>query len=265
MRGARLDVGRDSGFPGQSPSLVVEGLVHRYGDRQALDGVEVRLGRGVTALVGVNGAGKSTLIGAVSGGLRPTSGRVLIGGLDPYGRRRKKALRQVALMPQTASFPKGMTAREVVEYLGWMRGLPVSRARVRAVEALEQVGLGERMSARIGQLSGGMVRRVALAQALACEAEVVLLDEPSTGLDPAQRRTMVELVAGVRGCVVMSSHVLEDVVDVADRVLVLDAGRLLFDGSVAELIALAPEGTAEGKAAEVAFLQLVAGRQAVAS
>jgi ABC-2 type transport system ATP-binding protein len=245
---------------GDTSLVVCEGLVHRYRGVSALDGVSFRLGPGVTGLVGVNGAGKSTLFNVVSGGLRATSGRVRIGGLDPYGRQRRRALRQVALMPQTAAFPKGMTAREVVEYLAWMRGLSVSRARAKAAEALEQVGLGARMSARMGQLSGGMARRVALAQALASDAEIILLDEPSTGLDPKQRRTMVDLVAGVTGCVLLSSHVLEDVAELADRVIVIDSGRVLFDGSLTELTDLAPVGTEAAKAAEAGFLSLLVGQ-----
>lgn len=242
--------------------LTVEALTHRYGGVQALDQVSFSLDRGATALVGVNGAGKSTLLGAISGALRPASGRIAIHGHDPYGRDRKAALRAVALMPQSVTFPRRMTAQEVVAYLAWMRGLPSGRARRRAAEALERVGLGARAGSRVGELSGGMLRRVALAQALACDAEVILLDEPSTGLDPEQRRTMVDLVAAVKGTVLMSSHILEDVVDVAGRVLVLDAGRIVFDGTVEELKAVAPDGTDPAKAAETGFLRLISTRQA---
>lgn len=101
--------------------LTVEALVHRYGDVQALDKVSFSLDRGVTALVGVNGAGKTTLLGAISGALRPRSGRIAIRGHDPYGRDRRMALRAVALMPQSVTFPRRMTAQEVVAYLAWLR------------------------------------------------------------------------------------------------------------------------------------------------
>jgi ABC-2 type transport system ATP-binding protein len=241
--------------------LVVDDLNHEYGSDRVLDGVSFSLGLGVTALVGINGAGKSTLMAAISGALRPTSGRLSITGLNPYSRERSRALRRVSLMPQSASFPKNMTALEVVEYLAWMNGLPGRRARARAAEAIDQVGLSARANSKVGQLSGGMLRRVALAQAVACDADVIVLDEPSTGLDPEQRRTMVTLIAGLERTVLMSSHVLEDVVDVAERVLVLHDGGLAFDGSVAGLRSLAPAGTDPAKSAEVGFLQLISSRR----
>jgi ABC-2 type transport system ATP-binding protein len=242
-------------------ALVVDALGHEYGPARVLGGVSFALELGVTALVGVNGAGKSTLMAAISGALRPTSGRVSINGLNPYSRERSRALRKVSLMPQSASFPRNMTALEVVEYLAWMNGLPGRRARTRAAEALDQVGLSARAKSKVSQLSGGMLRRVALAQALACDAEVIVLDEPSTGLDPEQRRTMVTLIADLDRTVLMSSHVLEDVVDVAERVLVLHDGGLAFDGSVAGLRSLAPAGTDPAKSAEVGFLQLISSRR----
>lgn len=150
-------------------------------------------------------------------------------------------------MPQTARFPGGMTALEVVEYLTWMRGVPARTARARARRALDRVLLGDRADTKVKHLSGGMVRRIALAQAIAAEPAVLLLDEPSTGLDPEQRRTMVELIAQIdrelETTVLLSSHVMEDVTDVAARVVVLDAGRIVFTGSVAQLSQQAPTGT----------------------
>ncbi len=237
--------------------LVVGGLVHEYSGTRVLTEVNFTLGTGITALIGVNGAGKSTLMSAICGALRPGSGRISIYGSNPYGRGRARALRQVALMPQFASFPRNMTAAEVIEYLAWMKGCPSRTARERAAQALAQVGLSHRAGAKIGQLSGGMLRRVTLAQALASQAEVLVLDEPSTGLDPQQRREMVALIGQLTGTVLMSSHVLEDVVEVADRVLVLHEGKLHFDGSIAELTALAPAGSSPQKAAETGFLSII--------
>lgn len=242
--------------------LVLSEVGLRYGTTPVLDDITLALTPGVTALVGVNGAGKTTLMSVASGALRPSTGSVSVSGLDPYGRQRSHALGKVALMPQALPVPRNMTAGEVVAYLAWMRGLSSRQAQQRADRALQQVGLAERASVKVGRLSGGMLRRVALAQALAVDADVVLLDEPSTGLDPEQRRVMVELIAGVRGTVLMSSHVMEDVVEVADRVIVLHAGRIAFDGPVTELQARAPQGTELSKAAEVGFLQLIAGVRA---
>lgn len=241
-------------------AIAAEGLSKKYDELVALDDVTFSLEDGITALVGVNGAGKSTLLTTLAGALRPGQGRVLVGGNDVYARRtRKAALRHVALVPQLPQFPKNLRAEEVVAYLAWMRGVPSGECMTRAREALDHVGLGARAKARVGTLSGGMQRRVALAQALASKADVLLLDEPSTGLDPQQRRGMVDLLRDLPGTVFISSHVMEDVADLADRVIVLDAGRVRFDGTLDGLRALAPAGTPEPRTLEAGFLSLSLG------
>lgn len=246
--------------------LVIDGVKFGYGSRDVLQGVSATMSPGVTALVGVNGAGKTTLMRIASGGLRPQSGRVLITEYNPYSRgERKEALRRCALMPQELRFPTNFTALEVVEYLTWMRGAGSRSARLNARTSLEFVGLGDRMTSRMGELSGGMVRRVGLAQALAAEPEVLLLDEPSTGLDPEQRRIMVELLSQLDGCVLLSSHVMEDVTEAAQRVLVLHEGELAFDGDIADLQSHAPGGTPDNRTAEAGFLQVVSRRRAQAN
>lgn len=240
--------------------IAAEGLTVRYGRAVAVDTVDVSLGSGIIGLVGVNGAGKSTLLTTLAGARRPDAGRVRVHGSELYGRARSRAaLSRVALVPQLPHFPRSLTAREVVSYLAWMRGTPSRECDARAREALARVGLEQRTDTRMGVLSGGMQRRVALAQALASDADVLLLDEPSTGLDPRQRRTMVELLRGLAGTVLISSHVMEDVADLAHRVLVLDQGRLKYDGSLDGLRALAPAGTPEHRSLEAGFLSLGGG------
>lgn len=231
-----------------------------YGQRRALRDVSFALTPGVTALVGVNGAGKSSLLRILSGAQRPTSGAVEIMGSDPYRRgSRSSALTAVALMPQGSDFPKNLTAHEVVTSIGWLRGMSSRSARSRAREVLALVGLEERADTRVAQLSGGMARRVALAQALVTEPEVLLLDEPSTGLDPEQRRAMIRLVKEVAaGTVLFSSHVMEDVEDVADRVLILEEGELVLDDSLEELRRRGTRADGPGSAtssAESGFLE----------
>lgn len=200
----------------------------------ALDGLSMSLGPGVTALVGPNGAGKTTLMRILAGALVPTSGSVSVQGLDPYAKKeRAAALAKVAWMPQIAEFPKGMRTLDLVAYLGWMRGQSWDVAQARAEESLRAVGLTRSFRAKMGALSGGMVRRVWLAQALAANAEVLLLDEPSTGLDPRQREVMVRLIRETAaGTVLLSSHLLEDVQELAERIVVLDEGRVVFDGEL---------------------------------
>lgn len=243
-------------------SLVVDGVSHAYRRRVALDGVDLELTDGRCALVGVNGAGKTTLLTVMAGGLRPRHGTVAVSGRDLYERRsRPAALSRTVLMPQRFGYPRGMTALELVSYLTWMRDVPWSRARERAREALDAVDLDDVRDLRMGSLSGGMVRRVGLAQALAARADVVLLDEPSTGLDPEQRRIMIQLLRSLTGTqIVMSSHVMEDVVDVATHVVVLHEGRVVFQGTVAELAARSPAGAESSRAVEAGFLAVIGRR-----
>ncbi|HEX3003549.1 MAG TPA: ABC transporter ATP-binding protein [Angustibacter sp.] len=242
----------------------LRGVGHRYADRQALTDVTVHLQPGVTALVGVNGAGKSTLLSILAGSLRPTAGSVLIGGTDLFGRQRRRVIGRVALMPQTLTVPSNLTAWEAVSVIGWMRGLTSHEAAQRADLALEAVGLEDRRGSAIKELSGGMRRRIALAQAIVAEPDVLLLDEPSTGLDPQQRRRMVDIVKELHGTVVFSSHVMEDVVDTASRVLVLHEGRIRFDGSLEQLNTHAPAAASPVRRPEAAFLALITEVEATA-
>lgn len=241
-------------FDYRSPALTQVGFALSAGTR--------------TGLIGINGAGKSTLLSIAAGGRHPDHGQVHVREHALYGPGRRRALRLVSYMPQEASFPSALTAREIVEYLTWMRGHTPTGARRRTDEALEKVGLGPQRNTRFGRLSGGMRRRVALAQAIAPEADVLLLDEPSTGLDPQQRRLMVDAVAGLDGCVLMSSHVMEDIVAVASEVLVLHEGRLLFDGPLDALGTSSPSSRTASPAeagpaaspaetAEAGFLALI--------
>ncbi|MBE9927218.1 ABC transporter ATP-binding protein [Cellulosimicrobium cellulans] len=240
--------------------LTLENLTHGYRDREVLSGVELHVDDGVSALLGVNGAGKSTLLAVAAGASRPRTGSVRVGSHDLYGARseRRQGLVDVALMPQAPSFPGAMTVEEVVTYLTWMRGARARQARSAARDALRRVLLDDRARSRVRTLSGGMLRRVALAQAIASGARHVLLDEPSTGLDPEQRRAMVLLLADLEGAVLLSSHVMEDVRDLASRVLVLDGGRIAFDGTVEALAGLAPTGEL-ARSAEAGFLAVLAG------
>lgn len=238
-------------------SVRLSHVSHRYGDRAVIDDLDLELRPGITALLGVNGAGKTTLLSIAAGGLRPSAGAVEVDGENLYrvaGRRR--ALGRVALMPQGSEFPARMTVLEVVTYLRWMRGVRTSQARADAREALVHVGLEQRLDERVAALSGGMRRRVALAQAIAGQPDVLLLDEPSTGLDPEQRRAMVDLLRSATGTVLLSSHVMEDVVELASRIVVLDGGGIVFDGTAEDLAGRAP--TAQGhRAAEAGFLAVL--------
>jgi ABC-2 type transport system ATP-binding protein len=237
--------------------VVCDGVRRSFGSQvQALADLSLTLEPGVTGLVGVNGAGKTTLLRILAGALRPSGGTVRLDGDDPYGRGRRDALRRTALMPQALDLPPGVRVADAVAYCGWLRGLPMRQARGRASAVLERVGLGARSDHPVRSLSGGMVRRVALAQALVSEPDVLLLDEPTTGLDPEQRAALRELVRGLpdHHITVVSSHVMEDLESLADRIVVLDDARLLFAGTLEEFCR---DGDGNELTAEQAFLTMV--------
>jgi ABC-2 type transport system ATP-binding protein len=171
---------------------------------------------GVTGLLGVNGAGKTTVMRLAIGELQPTTGRI------------RDLVHVPGYCPQAASLPRSFTVVEVLTYLAWLRGIPRSRRAALVAEAVERAGLPDRAHSTVRTLSGGMQRRVAIAQAFLGDPAVVLLDEPTTGLDPEQRVRCRELIREVRSGsrILLSSHIIEDVADLCDQVLVVHEGRL---------------------------------------
>ncbi|GAA3686751.1 ABC transporter ATP-binding protein [Nocardioides ginsengisoli] len=222
-------------------SLVAAGLSFGYGrlrPHQVFDGLDwaVRPGA-VTLLLGPNGAGKSTLLKLLCGYLRPQAGTVALGGRS----RRRDLVRSVAWMPQEVQACWGLTTLEQLEYAGWLAGLSRADARVRAADLIDRVDLGDKRGVRSARLSGGQLRRLGLAQALVRVASVLLLDEPTAGLDPAQTENVRSILAGLEldGGIVVSTHQVADLDGQVDRVAVLAEGRLRFDGTPAELGATA--------------------------
>jgi len=233
------------------------GLQVSYRGRSwSLDLDDLTLQPGVTGLVGVNGAGKSTLMRALSGALRPSGGTVTIDDTDLYGRARRSQLGRIGYMPQEYTLPRDVSLRTSTEYVAWLRGLPRREVRAAAARALADVGLADRAGRRVGSLSGGMLRRLCLAQALVASPEFLLLDEPTTGLDPEQRAGVRRLVEELPGSAVtlLSSHVMEDIVSLAEHLIVLEEGRVLYHGSLAEF---RDEYGGSERSAELAFLSLL--------
>lgn len=212
---------------------------------------------GVCGLVGVNGAGKSTLLRTLAGCRRPDAGRATVDGVDLYGPRRRTVVERIGYMPQQLDLPGELRVTEALGYASWVRDVPAGVARARNAGILEQVGLASRARDRVRQLSGGMKRRLALAVALVSDPEVLLLDEPTTGLDPEQRAGLRAILAdlGSSAVTVLSSHVMEDVVMMADEVAVLEAGRLLHVGPTRAFV---EEHGGPERSAEHAFLATIA-------
>jgi ABC-2 type transport system ATP-binding protein len=218
--------------------VTARGLTKRYPGVTALDAVDLELPAGRVGLVGANGAGKTTLFRILLGLSQPDAGEVEVCGVnvaeDPIGARS-----QIGYMPEHDCLPLDQTAADVVATFGELGGLPVRAARQRASEVLDLVGLDEARFRPVGGFSTGMRQRTKLAQAIVADPQLVLLDEPTAGLDPSGREEMLALVdrLGSFGiAVVLATHLLDDVARVCDHVVMLDAGKLVTDAPTEALL-----------------------------
>jgi ABC-2 type transport system ATP-binding protein len=221
-------------------SVVVEGVTRSFRGYAAVAGVDLSAGPGVTGLLGPNGAGKTTLLRILATVLAPDGGRLRLLGHDPGTAAGRLAIRRrLGYLPQEPGFHRGMTAFEFIDYVAILKEMTDRRARHDEVRrVVELVGLTQVSGKKIRALSGGMRRRVGLAQALLRDPDLVILDEPTAGLDPEQRLRFREIVSriGEGRTVVLSTHQTEDVAAVCQTVVVLHQGRRLFTGTPAGLI-----------------------------
>ncbi len=225
---------------------------------RVFDGFDWTTPGGATVILGPNGAGKTTLLSLGATALQPSRGTIQLGEHDAGRRGDRVAIRRsVGWMPQHVRAIPGLTAREQVAYAGWLKGMSRADAWQQAPAALDKVGLADEADRRTAQLSGGQQRRVGLAQLLVHQARLLLLDEPTAGLDPGQRarfrETVRDLVRDVP--VVVSTHQVDDLTDLFDTVVVLDHGQIRFQGSVGAFMSLAP--VASTYPAEAAYATLV--------
>ena len=217
------------------PALVtLDGITLKRRHRIVVDQVDLTLERrGLTLLGGENGAGKTTMLCAICGLLEPVTGRVLVAGHDLAERAGRRAIRgRVALLPQAPTCPRSFTVGDLLHYSAWLQQVASAQRTERIQRCLAQVGLDGEASRRVHRLSGGEQRRAFIASALVGDAELLLLDEPTVGLDAAQRvavRTILRAAAGERALLV-SSHIAEDFEHLADRIVLIDRGRVAFDG-----------------------------------
>ena len=219
-----------------APAIVVHGARRAYGSVLALDDVTVRIDAPATGLLGRNGAGKSTLMKAILGLVRLDAGEIEVLGEDTR-KAGDRIRRRIGYAPEHECLPPELTAADLVRHLAELRGLSRTDAIRRASEVLFAVGLEEERSRVIGSFSLGMRQRVKLAQALVHAPELIILDEPTNGLDPIQRSEMLEVIRrvshdlGVR--VLISSHILDDIRRTCDHVVVMQQGRVTLDRPLA--------------------------------
>lgn len=217
----------------------VTGLTKQYGKEvTALKEIHFSLGVGVTGLIGPNGAGKSSLMNLLVGLNRPTKGAVHIDGVE-LEHRRTAFYRRLGFLPQSFMPYPMLSVYEFLDYLAILKGLKQRQARCRRVEeTLETVHLADVAGRKTGGLSGGMRQRLGIAQALLNDPEVLILDEPTAGLDPQERSHIRQLLAEMAfsRLVLVSSHIISDLSATAEKLLILEAGNLIFDGRVSELL-----------------------------
>jgi ABC-2 type transport system ATP-binding protein len=224
--------------PVDGPAISTHGLTKHFGPIVALDRLDLVVPAGsIFGLLGPNGAGKTTTIRILSGLARPTSGTALVAGAD-VGLDRARLRRLLGYVAQEPRFYSWMTGRELLELIGRLYGLEDPELRGRVDETLDRVGLTDAAGRRIGGYSSGMRQRLGIGGALLPRPGILFLDEPVSSLDPAGRRDVLELVAGLRGTatVVFSTHILADVERICDRVAILDRGRLVAEAPLAELL-----------------------------
>ena len=216
-----------------APAIEVRGLRKRYGEQEAVRGIDFSVGRGeVFGLLGPNGAGKTTTVEILEGYRERSEGEVSVLGRDPQARER--ALRErVGIVLQSSGIYRHLTVHEVLEH--WAALYPSPRE---VGEVIELAGLGDQAARRTRTLSGGQLRRLDFALALVGDPELIFLDEPTTGFDPAARRHAWDTVRSLKDLgktVVLTTHYLEEAQALADRVAIIKDGRILADGAPAEL------------------------------
>ena len=218
--------------------IVADNVTRTYGKFTAVDGVSFHVAQGeLVALLGSNGAGKTSLLEVLQGSTRSNGGRVQVFGLDPIADR-AAVRRRSGIMLQEAGFAKDLTVRETL--VMWAGTLTAPRP---VEESLAMCSLENRANIRVGSLSGGERRRLDLAMATLGRPELLFMDEPTTGLDPAVRQHTWELVRRMLdegSTVLLTTHYMEEAEELADRILIMDKGRILTEGSVADIVSRHP-------------------------
>lgn len=208
--------------------LTVHGLTKQYKDKRAVDRVDLRLTEGINGLLGANGAGKTTLMRMLCGILKPTTGSIALDGVDVSSEDYRAVL---GYLPQDFGFYPDFTGLDLLLYLAALKGLSRSHAKRKAKELLELVSLKDAGEKKIKTHSGGMKQRLGIAQALLNDPSLLIVDEPTAGLDPKERVRFRKLIAGLGQdtIVLLSTHIVSDVEKIAGHMLMMSDGKIIFD------------------------------------
>jgi ABC-type multidrug transport system ATPase subunit len=226
-------------------NITLQSLTKTYSGRvHALNGVDLTIERGMFGLLGPNGAGKTTLMRILAGILHPTSGNVRMDGQEVRTEHdRTQVKRTLGYLPQELGVYPDLSAREFLDYIAILKGMDDSKARrARVADLLHTVGLADVASRKLKAFSGGMKRRAGIAQALLNDPKLLIVDEPTAGLDPEERIRFRNLLAELSGgdrTVLLSTHIVEDIAQTSRDLAVLAAGRVVFRGTIADLLASA--------------------------
>ena len=214
--------------------LIIDRLSKQYKNKIAVDRISLTLHQGVYGLLGANGAGKTTLMRMLCGILRPTSGTVMFENMDVST---EDYLKELGYLPQDFGYYPNFTGRDFLMYMAVLKGMTKSRAQKRCAKLLDEVGLKEMGDKKIKTYSGGMKQRLGIAQALLSHPRILILDEPTAGLDPKERVRFRDMIAalGKESIVILSTHIVSDIEHIADRILLMKDGQIIFNGTQEEI------------------------------
>ena len=218
--------------------IQAEGLTKFYGELRAVHDVSFDIAEGeIVGILGLNGAGKSTILQILSGALNATSGRVQIGGLDA-AQHPDDVRRRIGFLPEEPPLYREMTVEAYLRFVGRLKGMSAVDVERRLDAVCERTQLSDRRHQVIGTLSHGFRKRVGIAQAIVNEPQLLILDEPISGLDPVQIVEMRDMIRGLQGkhTILLSSHILTEISQTCDRILMIDRGRIVASGSEEELV-----------------------------
>lgn len=213
--------------------LIIDGITKKYGTKTVVDNIKLRLRRGVTGLLGANGAGKTTLMRMMCGILKPDSGEITYDGHDVLSEGYRNIL---GYLPQDFGYYPEFTGRDFLMYFAALKGLDKKAAKTRTAEILKMVGLDDVGKVKIKKYSGGMKQRLGIGQALINRPEILILDEPTVGLDPKERvrfRNLIEEL-GKTTIVLLSTHIVSDIEHIADDIVLVRSGEIIWQGKWTE-------------------------------